>query len=112
MHRVIPHPGFTTSELRNDIAIIRLSTEATFTNYVQPICLWESNKVAISVVTKEHGTVIGWGLTENGQISHTLRQTVMPVVSLTTCLNSNRDVFGRFLSNNNFCAGFKNGTRS
>lgn len=67
--------------------------------------------MAVSTVTKQLGTVIGWGFTEEGQISHTLRQTVMPVVSLTTCLNSNRDVFGKFLSNDNFCAGFKNGIR-
>lgn len=110
MHKIIPHESYNTDDLSNDIAIIRLSTEAKLNNYVQPICLWDLNKVAISEVTNKFGTVIGWGLTETDELSAILRQAIMPVVSLTTCLNSNREFFGTFLSDKNFCAGFRNGT--
>lgn len=103
------HPNYNTNDYSNDIAIIRLSTEATFNDYVQPICLWESNKVELSRVIGRYGTVIGWGVTENYTLSHILRQAVIPVVSTLTCLESNRVVFGNFLSDKNFCAGFRNG---
>ncbi|KAG4079559.1 hypothetical protein HA402_012329 [Bradysia odoriphaga] len=79
-------------------------------DYVQPICLWDVNKVGISDITNKFGTVIGWGVTEADKLSVVLRQATMPIVSLTTCLNSNREFFGAFLSDKTFCAGFRNGT--
>lgn len=110
MHKIVAHSMFNTDDLSNDIAIVRLSTEANLNDYVQPICLWNINKVTISEVTNKFGTVIGWGVTETDELSAVLRQAIMPVVPLTTCLNSNRDFFGAFLSDKNFCAGFRNGT--
>lgn len=88
-----------------------MGTEASLSNYVHPICMWQLNSVAISSVTGKTGFVVGWGLTENDTLSTTLRQAILPVVSLTTCLNSNRDFFGLFLSDTSFCAGFKNGKK-
>lgn len=109
MYKIIPHPSYDTANLSNDIAIVRLSTEATFNNYVQPICLWDSKRVAISEVTNKFGTVVGWGITETDRLSDTLQKVVIPVIPLTTCLNSYRDFFGSFLSEKNFCAGYQNG---
>lgn len=63
----------------------------------------------ISEITGRFGTVIGWGYTERDKVSYILRHTAMPVVSFTTCLDSNRDFFGQFLSDKNFCAGSRNG---
>ncbi len=110
VHKIITHPDYNPDSLRDDIAIIRLSTEANLSNYVQPICLWNLNKVAVSEVTNKLGTVVGWGVTETDELSVILRQAFMPIVSLTTCLESNREFFGVFLSDKNFCAGFRNGT--
>lgn len=76
---------------------------------MQPICLWDSNKLDLSDVVGKLGTVIGWGLTEKDQLSHILRQAFMPVVPSLTCLTTNRDFFGAHLSETNFCAGFRNG---
>lgn len=103
------HQDFNQEYFINDIAIIRLSTEATLNDYVQPICLWDPNKVDISDVVGKLGTVIGWGLTETDQQSHILRHAFMPVVPSLSCLTTNRDFFGAFLSETNFCAGFRNG---
>lgn len=110
VHKIIVHSEFNPDNLSDDIAIIRLSTEANLNDYVQPICLWDVNKKGISEVTNKFGTVIGWGATEANTLSVVLRQAIMPIVSLTTCLNSNREFFGTFLSDKNFCAGFRNGT--
>lgn len=58
----------------------------------------------------KYGTVVGFGITEKNKISYNLRQAVIPVVSLTTCLDSDRSFYGSFVSDYTFCAGFRNGT--
>lgn len=110
--KIILHPNHSSIDLKNDIAIIRLSTDATFNNYVQPICLWSSHKLELSEVIGREGTVIGWGVTETGQTSNVLQQASMPVIASVSCLASNRDFFGPFLSDTNFCAGLRNGSFS
>lgn len=56
-----------------------------------------------------NGIVIGWGLNEKKELSKILNEASMPVVSFTECLQSNRVFFGQFLSDNTYCAGFRNG---
>ncbi|KAG4079873.1 hypothetical protein HA402_015004 [Bradysia odoriphaga] len=107
---IIVHSHYNESDYSNDIAIIRLSTEAIFNNFVQPICLWDPSKVHISNIFGKLGTVVGWGFTEKNKLSPILLEAQMPVVPHSICLLSNRNYFGSFLSNKNFCAGFRNGT--
>lgn len=52
---------------------------------------------------------MGWGLTGTGEPPNALREAALPVVNLTTCLKSHRGLFGRYLSETNFCAGNRNG---
>lgn len=108
VYRIFAHHNFNESSLANDIAVVRLATAATFNNYVQPICLWDSTN-DLSKVVGRYGTVVGFGVTETNQISYTLRQAAMPVVDLATCLQSDRNFYGSFLSDSTFCAGFRNG---
>jgi len=107
---IVLHPNYTSVNYNNDIAVIRLSTHATFNNYVRPVCLWPSNKLELSEVIGKAGTVIGWGKTEKGELSNVLRQANMPVVSYGNCLKIEAGFFGHFLSGGNFCAGLLNGT--
>lgn len=37
--QVIRHPGYSSQTNDNDIALLRLSSPVTFTNYIQPVCL-------------------------------------------------------------------------
>lgn len=37
---MIVHDGFKKRTLDDDIALLKLSAEAIFNNYVQPACLW------------------------------------------------------------------------
>lgn len=55
------------------------------------------------------GTIVGWGVDENGENTQTLLQTKMPIVSTETCIYSNREFFSRFTTDKSFCAGFRNG---
>lgn len=104
---IILHPEFGAMDLNNDIAIVRLSTNATFNKYVRPVCLWKSNQLEQTHVIGKHGLVIGWGRTETGQTSNELRQASMPVISWGACLESNHG--GRYLTERSFCAGARNG---
>lgn len=108
--KIVVHPNYNSIDFVNDIAMIKLSVHATFNNYVQPICLWNSDKIDLSGVIGKSGTVVGWGLTEKGEVSNVLREASLPVVGVITCLRSNPDVFGSLLSETNFCAGIRNGS--
>lgn len=104
------HPDYRETTLANDIAILKLANPIAFTNHIQPVCLWQNARVSLQHVEHKRGTVTGWGYTEFDQVSDTLKAATMPVVSFTECLQSNRDFFGLFLSDKNYCAGYRNGT--
>lgn len=72
--------------------------------------MWRSDKIDLSEVIGKFGTVVGWGLTETGERPNVLQEASLPVVPPFECLNSNRDLFGRFLTGTNFCAGTRNGS--
>lgn len=86
-----------------------MATEATLTPHIQPICLWDANKVPLSNVIDRNGIVVGWGLNEQDEQSVILSQAQMPIVSVTACLTSNPQFYGLFLTDYTFCAGFRNG---
>ncbi|XP_055610491.1 polyserase-2-like [Uranotaenia lowii] len=101
------HPNFTRN--RHDIAILELINPAKFSDYVIPICL--SDPIGVSEdLAGERGWVAGWGITETGNISETLKTTQMPVVNNTECVSSDFLLFGRYISAAVFCASDRNGT--
>lgn len=79
---------------------------------MRPVCLWPSNQLDLDVVIGKYGTVVGWGVTEKGNISSVLQQALMPVIEPNQCLESSRKFFGEFLTTTNFCAGYRNGLSS
>lgn len=40
MSQIILHNEYNHRSLNNDIALLKLMTEARYSNYVQPACLW------------------------------------------------------------------------
>lgn len=107
--QVIVHQSFLKRTYSNDIGLLKLKDHVQFTKYIQPICLW--NELPQHHVYFQTGYVVGWGLTEQGnEPAEILREVQMPVIDSMQCLDSNRDVFGQFLSPTNFCAGYRNGT--
>ena len=100
---VITHPNFSTKNgvIENDIGLIVLKTKLKYTKYVKPVCIWaESNSNWDGV----SGTITGWGRTETGKLSSTLKFIKQKVVSQAECIKQDR----RFLfivNDNNFCAG-------
>ncbi|KAK5638498.1 hypothetical protein RI129_012793 [Pyrocoelia pectoralis] len=107
--KISVHPEYNASYLHNDISILHLQRPAEITDYVRFVCLWEE-EIDLNTIINRLGTVVGWGFDETGDVTETLMQAKMPVVSTETCIFSNRDFFSRFTSDKTYCAGFRNGT--
>ncbi|KAI4455114.1 serine protease gd n-terminus [Holotrichia oblita] len=107
--KIIRHPQYDSKTYSNDIAVIKLSQPAEFTDFVRPICLWEGARDFNPLVGK-FGTVVGWGFDENGKLTEELTMLNMPIVSKDSCIYSFPDFFSRFTTSETYCAGFTNGT--
>ncbi|XP_059474414.1 uncharacterized protein LOC132196046 isoform X2 [Neocloeon triangulifer] len=100
------HPGYNPSNFKNDIALIILEVEVNFTEYVQPICLWNSD-YDLNKIANRTGTVVGWGLTSDHSLANVLQEAEIKVVSYEECYESKRLFFSVNLHpRENFCAGF------
>uniref|UniRef100_A0A182M071 Peptidase S1 domain-containing protein n=1 Tax=Anopheles culicifacies TaxID=139723 RepID=A0A182M071_9DIPT len=106
--KLIVHPGYDINSFQHDIALIKLATDITYTDYIQPICLWNRGEDQNEIVGS-WGTVVGFGIDETDQPSDTLREARIPVVDAITCIQSNRDGIGSRLTSNMFCAGNRDG---
>ncbi|XP_066251877.1 phenoloxidase-activating factor 1-like isoform X2 [Euwallacea similis] len=104
------HPDYNATILFNDLAVLKIDSPVEINNFVRPCCLWQDQDSNLENLVGRKGTVVGWGYNEQGQLSQNLMKAEMPIISTSNCLFSNRDFFSIFLSDKNFCAGFKNGT--
>ncbi|XP_058829027.1 polyserase-2-like [Topomyia yanbarensis] len=102
------HPEFELN--RNDIALLVLSSEVKYSDYVIPICLDAGAGDDVRTLEGNRGWVTGWGQLENGTLPRLLRTAQMPVVSHLQCVEADPVLFGRFLNQGVFCAGDRNGT--
>ena len=95
------HPDYNSGTTDYDFAIIKLSSDLTFSSTVMPACLPDSstNYDAVSAV------VTGWGTTSSGgSISATLKQVTVPFVSDDEC-DSNYSAYGGVDDETMICAG-------
>ncbi|XP_076254544.1 limulus clotting factor C-like isoform X1 [Rhynchophorus ferrugineus] len=108
--QIIVHPAYNSTLFYNDIALIKLDRPATITNYVRKCCLWQEPSSSLQNVIGKLGTVVGWGFDQSRQLTNNLMKTKMPVVPTDKCILSNRNFFSQFVSETNYCAGFRNET--
>jgi secreted trypsin-like serine protease len=79
--RIIVHPGYSTSDFSNDIALIELAEAVDG----KPITLPSAASALPEI--GESAVVTGWGVTrENGEPSSLLREVAVPIVSHAQCL--------------------------
>uniref|UniRef100_A0A673CP20 Peptidase S1 domain-containing protein n=1 Tax=Sphaeramia orbicularis TaxID=375764 RepID=A0A673CP20_9TELE len=103
---IILHPNYDSNTNDNDIALLRLSSPVTFTDYIRPVCLAASDSVFNS------GTdswVTGWGTVQEGvslPFPGTLQEVEVPVLGnrQCNCLNGVGTV-----TDNMICAGLLEG---
>lgn len=52
------HPNYDSNTYYADLAILTLSENADYTNYVRPVCIWQSQSTdGISDIEGKEGTV-------------------------------------------------------
>ncbi|XP_076657393.1 serine protease ea-like [Halictus rubicundus] len=106
VEETIVHENYipTSTHQRYDIALIRLSRDVPFTNYVQPICLPPNNSIGQKLVSA------GWGQTENQESSSSnLKLKIsLPFVERQQCQAVYRTA-GVNLDPGQICAGGEKG---
>lgn len=107
--RIIIHPAYNSSNLHNDIAVIKLARPVRITNYVRPICLWLDEAESVDHLMDNVGVIVGWGLTRSGDISNRLQHAEIPVVDTLTCISSDPTFYSQYSSPKSFCAGVPSG---
>ncbi|XP_030585036.1 elastase-1-like isoform X2 [Archocentrus centrarchus] len=101
--QVYVHPYWNSNNVAGgyDIALLRLSTDATLNNYVQLATLPPSGQV---LPNNNPCYITGWGRTQTGgQLSTKLKQAYLPVVDYSTCSSSGW--WGSTVKNTMVCAG-------
>ncbi|KAM6980364.1 elastase-1-like [Aplochiton taeniatus] len=101
--RAYVHPGWVPGNpvVGNDIALLRLASDAVLNNDVQLAVLPPAGQI---LPNNNPCNITGWGLTQTGgQISALLKQASLPSVDYTTC--SRPDWWSTYVKTNMICAG-------
>uniref|UniRef100_A0AAG5DTW4 limulus clotting factor C n=1 Tax=Anopheles atroparvus TaxID=41427 RepID=A0AAG5DTW4_ANOAO len=91
VERVIIHEEYNARRKQHDIALLRLSREATMNDNVNPICLPVTPALQTKLPTY---FVAGWGTTEKSLQSTKLQFTKLNLVSLDECQTQLRSIVG------------------
>ncbi|KAK9723279.1 Trypsin-like serine protease [Basidiobolus ranarum] len=89
--QVVTAPGYSTNGQKNDLALLELEQELTFSNRIQPIPISNSK-----IAEKETFTAAGWGITENATSSARLLKVDLLTAPISKC----RKVIPDFKDNN------------
>ncbi|XP_055634079.1 clotting factor C-like [Toxorhynchites rutilus septentrionalis] len=105
------HRDYSPRSFLADIALLALRTKVTVNEFVSPVCLPGAlGSEGDPGLSGREAVAVGFGMTEADESADELRQLRLPIVDYVTCLESNREVFGRSLSAGILCAGRTNGS--
>lgn len=99
------HPRYSSQRnlYNHDIALLKLKTPVTFSDYALPICLGSKDFTENLLKSAQNSLVSGWGRLKFGGIeSNTLQKVEVPYVDRTECKGSSTDTISKFM----FCAGY------
>ncbi|KAJ0058437.1 hypothetical protein NL108_014636, partial [Boleophthalmus pectinirostris] len=103
--QVINHPDYNRDTNNNDMALLKMESSVTFTNYIRPVCL------AAPESTLYAGTnvwVTGWGSVAFGvplPSPQNLMEVKVPIVGNRKCFCA----YGSGITDNMLCAGLDEG---
>ncbi|KAG7227830.1 hypothetical protein INR49_013624 [Caranx melampygus] len=104
--QIIIHPDYNNTLLNNDIALMKLSTPVSFTEYIRPICL-ASNSSQFYNSTPCWAT--GWGkLGKDEPLPDRLQEVQIPVIGNNECSCNYLPVEEAKITGNMICAGQEN----
>lgn len=103
----IAHESYrpTVRDQNYDIALIRMSRDVTFTNFIKPICLPANATLGKKLYAA------GWGKTENGSSSNIKLKVALPLVDKEQCKLTYGNA-GVTLGYGQICAGGQKGKDS
>nr|XP_061807655.1 chymotrypsin-like protease CTRL-1 [Nerophis lumbriciformis] len=103
--QIIIHPDYNSTNFNNDIAVMRLSSPLSFTNYIRPICL------ASNASQFNNGTLCwasGWGRLGADQPNvafDRLQEVEIPIIGNNQCRCNYFFVNNADINSNMLCAG-------
>ncbi|KAF2905284.1 hypothetical protein ILUMI_00878 [Ignelater luminosus] len=106
VEKEIPHELYDPKDpsQTHDIALLRLSREVEFTDFIQPICLPLTQRLKNEYYIGQTMTVIGWGRTETRSQSDIKLKVDIPIRSKSDCAPMYRK-YGVTLKSSQVCAG-------
>ncbi|XP_014215633.1 melanization protease 1-like [Copidosoma floridanum] len=102
IEKLIIHENYDTFIHRSDIALIRLSRDVAFTDYIKPISLPSGPYIQKKL------TVAGWGKTESGISSEIMLKVTLPLVDRELC----SEKYQVQMIDSQICVGGENGRDS
>eukprot|EP00095_Tigriopus_kingsejongensis_P000906 maker-scaffold186_size273091-snap-gene-1.33 protein:Tk00906 transcript:maker-scaffold186_size273091-snap-gene-1.33-mRNA-1 annotation:"PREDICTED: trypsin-7-like" len=97
--RIKKHPYYSSHNVDNDIALIKLCKRVPLSYAVQPIAMGDNNPESVS--PGQRSTVAGWGvLSEGGPLSTILRYVPVEIIDPQDCQQAYH-----WVSKNQICAG-------
>ncbi|XP_037545123.1 trypsin-2-like [Nematolebias whitei] len=102
--QIIKHPNYNVNTFDNDLALVKLSSTVTFTNYIMPVCLAAKGS---DFPKGLDCWVVGFGTTSS-VISNTLQEVDIPIVSNSDCSKAYKPT-GITITSNMICAGLTKG---
>ncbi|KAM3916894.1 transmembrane protease serine 9-like [Leptodactylus fuscus] len=111
---IIVHPWYSYSGSKGDIALVKLSSPVTYTNYIMPICLPSASVIFPCGL---ECWVTGWGTINSGvnlPYPKTLQEVMTPIIDRTTCdqlyhLGSYTSSIDSIILDDMICSGYING---
>lgn len=99
--RIVDHPSYESpGRFSNDMSILELNDEIAFGDTVSPVCLPAADNG--NTADGNSAFVTGWGsLRQNGPISRTLQQVIVPFVNNDQCAES----YGSVIDGSMVCLG-------
>ncbi|XP_072153035.1 venom protease isoform X2 [Bemisia tabaci] len=110
IEKIIIHPGFTSSTLVNDIAVLRLAQEVTLSGLIKPGNLPFKPEFEDNSWDGYDAVVIGWGSYDSQVLSQSnaLQQVQIPIWSIEDC-GAIYAPLGPVIDDRVVCAGSKEG---
>ncbi|XP_068439572.1 chymotrypsin-like protease CTRL-1 [Clinocottus analis] len=105
---IIVHPDYNNTLFNNDIALMKLESPVTFTDYIRPVCL-ASNSSQFHNATPCWAT--GWGRlgnTEPNEAFDSLQEVQIPVIGENQCRCNYSPSSGTTITDQMICAGQEN----
>ncbi|XP_056614218.1 transmembrane protease serine 9 [Triplophysa dalaica] len=105
VQRIVPHPGFNSTNMDFDVALVEISIPAPQSYTIQSVCL----PSPVHTFTKTiECYIVGWGaVREDGMLTNLLQKAPVGVIGHSDC----QAAYGDKLTNNMMCAGSMEGAR-